>query len=48
VFIAKAWALTRTPRYDLAMGLFRYSITYLMALFAVMLVDHYLLPGGQV
>ena len=47
-FIAKAWQLNRTPRYDLAMGLFRYSITYLMVLFAVMLVDHYLLPGGQI
>ncbi len=48
VFIAKAWVLNRTPRYDLAMGLFAYSITYLMVLFAVMLVDHYLMPGGQV
>ncbi|MFK8018101.1 MAG: heme o synthase [Gammaproteobacteria bacterium] len=47
VFIVKAWQLNRTPRFDLAMGLFRYSITYLMVLFAVMLVDHYLLPGGQ-
>ncbi len=48
VFISKAWTLNRTPRNDLAMGLFAYSITYLMVLFAVMLVDHYLLPGGQV
>jgi protoheme IX farnesyltransferase len=48
VFIAKAWALQKTPRYDLAMGLFGYSITYLMALFAIMLVDHYVMPGGQV
>ncbi len=47
LFIQKAWQLQRTPRYDLAMGLFSYSITYLMVLFAVMLVDHYLLPGGQ-
>jgi protoheme IX farnesyltransferase len=48
VFIAKAWALQKTPCYDLAMGLFGYSITYLMALFAIMLVDHYVMPGGQV
>ncbi|MFK7885728.1 MAG: heme o synthase [Gammaproteobacteria bacterium] len=48
IFIAKAWALQKTPRYDLAMGLFGYSITYLMVLFAVMLLDHYLMPGGQV
>ncbi|MEM6639023.1 MAG: heme o synthase [Pseudomonadota bacterium] len=48
LFIVKAWRLQKSPRYDRAMGLFGYSITYLMVLFAVMLVDHYLLPGGQI
>ena len=30
-----------------AMDTFRYSIVYLMALFVVMLLDHYLLPSGS-
>lgn len=33
---------------DAGMKAFRYSIIYLMALFAIMLLDHYLLPINQV
>ncbi|HBG31109.1 MAG TPA: protoheme IX farnesyltransferase, partial [Gammaproteobacteria bacterium] len=41
-FIAYAVALLISPRSDLPMRTFGYSITYLMALFALLLVDHYL------
>ncbi len=40
-FIAFAWRLRRDPA--LAMPTFRYSIVYLFGLFAVLLLDHYLL-----
>lgn len=42
VFLYYAVALIRRPDAGLEMPAFRYSITYLMALFAVLLVDHYL------
>ncbi len=43
VFLWYAWALKRTDRSDLPMRTFRYSIQYLALLFALLLVDHYLL-----
>ena len=41
VFLRKAWALRQSERADLPMRTFRYSIIYLSALFAVLLIDHY-------
>jgi len=43
-FLYRAVALMRGTDPRAAMATFRYSITYLMALFSVMLVDHYLFP----
>jgi protoheme IX farnesyltransferase len=43
VFLWYAWQLWSTGRADWPMRTFRYSITYLMLLFAALLVDHYLL-----
>jgi protoheme IX farnesyltransferase len=43
-FIEMAWRLRRDVR--LALPTFRYSIVYLSALFAALLLDHYLLVGG--
>lgn len=43
-FMIWAWRLYRNGDDLVAMATFRYSIVYLMAIFAVMLVDHYL-PG---
>jgi len=42
VFICYAVAMQRSERADLPMRAFRYSINYLMLLFALLLVDHYL------
>ena len=43
VFLRYAWRLWRPPvQPDLPMATFRYSITYLMLLFAALLLDHYL------
>jgi heme o synthase len=41
VFLRHAWQLWRSPRADLPMRTFRWSITYLALLFAALLVDHY-------
>ena len=41
MFLRLAWQLYRTHRADLPMRTFRWSITYLMYLFAALLVDHY-------
>jgi len=43
-FLYWAIVLMRGKNEDAAMQTFRYSIIYLMALFVVMLVDHYLFP----
>jgi len=42
MFIWHAFAMQRTERAHLPMKVFRFSITYLMWLFAALLVDHYL------
>src|SRR5689334_9527723 len=42
MFIWYAFAMKRTERAHLPMKVFRFSITYLMWLFAALLVDHYL------
>jgi heme o synthase len=42
VFLYYALALKITARKELPMRVFRYSVTYLMWLFAALLVDHYL------
>ena len=41
-FLYYAVALKYSPRADLAMRTFAYSISYLMGLFALLLIDHYL------
>jgi protoheme IX farnesyltransferase len=41
-----AWQLKLSERAHLPMKVFRYSISYLMWLFAALLVDHYL-PTSQ-
>jgi protoheme IX farnesyltransferase len=41
-FLAYAWRLKYRPVPGLPMKTFGYSIVYLMALFTVLLVDHYL------
>ena len=41
-FLYFVFALNRGRRSDLAMRTFRFSITYLMVLFAALIVDHYL------
>jgi protoheme IX farnesyltransferase len=43
VFLWYSWQLWSTGRADWPMRTFKYSITYLMLLFAALLVDHYLL-----
>lgn len=43
-FIYWALVMLLTKRENAGMDTFRYSIVYLMALFIIMLVDHYLLP----
>ncbi|MCF7222130.1 heme o synthase [Marilutibacter chinensis] len=47
VFLAHAWKLMDPPDEFYAMRVFNYSIVYLMALFAFLLVDHWLLPWLQ-
>ena len=44
VFLWYAWRLLDPPDEFFAMRMFNYSIVYLMALFAFLLVDHWLLP----
>ena len=44
VFVWHAWKLLDPPDEFYAMRVFNYSVVYLMALFAVLLVDHWLLP----
>ncbi|MBB1087203.1 protoheme IX farnesyltransferase [Lysobacter sp. SG-8] len=44
VFLWYAWKLMDPPDEFFAMRVFNYSIVYLMALFAFLLVDHWLLP----
>lgn len=44
VFVIMAWRFYRADDNKLAMPLFGYSITYLMLLFAAMLIDRLLLP----
>jgi protoheme IX farnesyltransferase len=46
-FLVHAWRLMDPPDELYAMKVFRYSIVYLMALFAFLLVDHWLLPWLQ-
>lgn len=49
VFIGYAWRLQNPPDDFFAMRVFNYSVVYLMALFAFLLIDHWLMPllGGQ-
>ncbi|MDO5611603.1 MAG: heme o synthase [Pseudomonadota bacterium] len=49
VFIWYAWKLQNPPDEFFAMRVFNYSVVYLMALFAFLLIDHWLTPwlGGQ-
>jgi len=47
VFLWYAWKLLAPPDELYAMKVFNYSIVYLMALFAFLLVDHWLLPWLQ-
>jgi protoheme IX farnesyltransferase len=41
-FLCYALQLKFAPRQDSPMTTFRYSITYLMALFSFLLIDHYI------
>lgn len=47
VFLWYAWKLLDPPDELYAMKVFNYSIVYLMALFAFLLIDHWLLPYLQ-
>jgi protoheme IX farnesyltransferase len=47
VFLWYAWKLLDPPDDFYPMRVFNYSIVYLMALFAFLLVDHWLLPYLQ-
>jgi len=47
VFLGYAWKLMNPPDELYAMKVFNYSIVYLMALFAFLLVDHWLMPWLQ-
>ena len=44
VFLWYAWRLLNPPDEFFAMRVFNYSIVYLMALFAFLLVDHWAMP----
>jgi len=44
VFLWYAWRLLDPPDEFFAMRMFNYSVVYLMALFAFLLIDHWLLP----
>jgi protoheme IX farnesyltransferase len=41
IFLRYAWALRKGGRVELPMRTFKYSVNYLMLLFALLLVDHY-------
>lgn len=43
VFFIAAWQLKFTPKKRSPMAVFRYSITHLMLLFSIILLDHYLI-----
>ncbi len=47
VFLYYAWRLMDPPDEFYAMRVFNYSIVYLMALFAFLLLDHWLMPWLQ-
>ena len=49
VFVWYAWRLLDPPDEFFAMRVFNYSVVYLMALFAFLLIDHWLMPwlGGR-
>jgi protoheme IX farnesyltransferase len=47
VFLWYAWHLMDPPDELYAMRVFNYSIVYLMALFAFLLIDHWLMPWLQ-
>ena len=47
VFLWHAWRLLDPPDEFFAMRTFHYSVVYLMALFAFLLIDHWLLPWLQ-
>jgi protoheme IX farnesyltransferase len=47
VFVWYAWRLLDPPDEFFAMRTFQYSVVYLMALFAFLLLDHWLLPWLQ-
>ncbi len=47
MFLWHAWKLMDPPDETYAMKVFSYSVVYLMALFAFLLVDHWLLPWLQ-
>ncbi|MCA1713852.1 MAG: heme o synthase, partial [Gammaproteobacteria bacterium] len=47
MFVWHAWRLLDPPDEFYAMRVFNYSIVYLMALFAFLLIDHWLLPWLQ-
>ncbi len=44
LYLLWSWNLLRKPDAELPRRLFNYSIVYLMAIFALLLLDHYLLP----
>jgi protoheme IX farnesyltransferase len=44
VFLWYAWRMLNPPDELFSMKMFSYSIVYLMALFAFLLVDHWILP----
>jgi len=44
VFLWYAWRMLNPPDELFSMKMFHYSIVYLMALFAFLLVDHWILP----
>ncbi|MGH8083393.1 MAG: heme o synthase [Lysobacter sp.] len=47
VFLYYAWKLMDPPDELYAMRVFNYSIVYLMALFAFLMIDHWMLPALQ-
>ncbi|MCC8364207.1 heme o synthase [Lysobacter sp. A6] len=47
VFLWYAWRMLDPPDEFFAMRMFQYSVVYLMALFAFLLVDHWLMPWLQ-
>ncbi len=47
MFLWHAWRLMDPPDEFFAMRVFNYSVVYLMALFAFLLIDHWLLPWLQ-